>query len=100
MKCSNVSTIRLRGSPNRSEEHTSELQSQSNLVCRLLLEKKKRIYVDKYVNNKSDMDRPAKGLGANEWKHSLHNSRSLLPNDLFRITVCRDFVMKMSNMTH
>src|SRR5688572_31512456 len=30
----------------RSEEHTSELQSQSNLVCRLLLEKKK-----KYIKN-------------------------------------------------
>src|SRR2546430_13248648 len=30
-------------SPLRSEEHTSELQSQSNLVCRLLLEKKKKI---------------------------------------------------------
>src|SRR2546430_7501440 len=29
------------GSRPRSEEHTSELQSQSNLVCRLLLEKKK-----------------------------------------------------------
>src|SRR2546430_5306521 len=29
------------GAP-RSEEHTSELQSQSNLVCRLLLEKKKK----------------------------------------------------------
>src|SRR2546430_13434771 len=29
---------------NRSEEHTSELQSQSNLVCRLLLEKKKNIF--------------------------------------------------------
>src|SRR2546427_6677508 len=28
--------------PFRSEEHTSELQSQSNLVCRLLLEKKKK----------------------------------------------------------
>src|SRR2546430_7816477 len=28
----------------RSEEHTSELQSQSNLVCRLLLEKKKKKY--------------------------------------------------------
>src|SRR5438270_5597815 len=27
---------------NRSEEHTSQLQSQSNLVCRLLLEKKKK----------------------------------------------------------
>src|SRR2546430_10104289 len=32
-------------SVSRSEEHTSELQSQSNLVCRLLLEKKK-IYFD------------------------------------------------------
>src|SRR2546427_8766585 len=30
------------GPPDRSEEHTSELQSQSNLVCRLLLEKKKK----------------------------------------------------------
>src|SRR2546430_8731522 len=28
---------------NRSEEHTSELQSQSNFVCRLLLEKKKKV---------------------------------------------------------
>src|SRR2546427_8752571 len=30
------------GERERSEEHTSELQSQSNLVCRLLLEKKKK----------------------------------------------------------
>src|SRR2546430_12037512 len=29
----------------RSEEHTSELQSQSNLVCRLLLEKKKKSHI-------------------------------------------------------
>src|SRR5256886_8173732 len=35
----------------RSEEHTSELQSQSNLVCRLLLEKKNR--------NSDIMSRPA-----------------------------------------
>src|SRR5256886_7194988 len=35
----------------RSEEHTSELQSQSNLVCRLLLEKKKKksIYHSSYL---------------------------------------------------
>src|SRR2546430_12549757 len=32
----------------RSEEHTSELQSQSNLVCRLLLEKKKKKKINKY----------------------------------------------------
>src|SRR2546427_9343704 len=31
----------------RSEEHTSELQSQSNLVCRLLLEKKKKIMLSR-----------------------------------------------------
>src|SRR2546430_10280371 len=35
------SAARTSASPRRSEEHTSELQSQSNLVCRLLLEKKK-----------------------------------------------------------
>src|SRR2546430_11238575 len=35
-------SARAHGRPDtRSEEHTSELQSQSNLVCRLLLEKKK-----------------------------------------------------------
>src|SRR2546430_2794953 len=33
---------RRSASQPRSEEHTSELQSQSNLVCRLLLEKKKK----------------------------------------------------------
>src|SRR3712207_7002622 len=38
------SALRLPGSlsPRRSEEHTSELQSRQYLVCRLLLEKKKR----------------------------------------------------------
>src|SRR2546430_7859719 len=34
----------------RSEEHTSELQSQSNLVCRLLLEKKKNTKLTEYAN--------------------------------------------------
>src|SRR2546429_3787621 len=42
---------RLGGQPpkNRSEEHTSELQSRLHLVCRLLLEKKKKI--DTYHHN-------------------------------------------------
>src|SRR5438270_5476248 len=35
-------TLSVRSFQVRSEEHTSELQSQSNLVCRLLLEKKKK----------------------------------------------------------
>src|SRR2546427_3485619 len=37
-----VAIAQAWASRRRSEEHTSELQSQSNLVCRLLLEKKKK----------------------------------------------------------
>src|SRR5688572_32427636 len=41
--CRRSADGRRCGRARRSEEHTSELQSQSNLVCRLLLEKKKNI---------------------------------------------------------
>src|SRR5437773_3687592 len=37
-----IDTLVLDGIPRRSEEHTSELQSHHDLVCRLLLEKKKK----------------------------------------------------------
>src|SRR5690606_40604329 len=41
--CNDEGQLSLPGTTdNRSEEHTSELQSRENLVCRLLLEKKKR----------------------------------------------------------
>src|SRR2546427_4237780 len=42
--------------PRRSEEHTSELQSQSNLVCRLLLEKKKN--TTRGITSASDFRNP------------------------------------------
>src|SRR5438270_5040141 len=43
----------------RSEEHTSELQSQSNLVCRLLLEKKKKdIRTSRSATYTPDIDHP------------------------------------------
>src|SRR5476649_3057930 len=44
----------------RSEEHTSELQSHSDLVCRLLLEKKKKIIVNsiKPQKNQTETNRP------------------------------------------
>src|SRR2546430_17014237 len=42
-------TVLLRQNRARSEEHTSELQSQSNLVCRLLLEKKKQTQDSVYM---------------------------------------------------
>src|SRR5690349_22007338 len=41
--------VRCTGSTGRSEEHTSELQSRRDLVCRLLLEKKKEKKVIKHI---------------------------------------------------
>src|SRR2546427_9476686 len=49
----------------RSEEHTSELQSQSNLVCRLLLEKKKK------TNNHKTNDRQHDEMQAAHADHVL-----------------------------
>src|SRR3712207_6879673 len=40
-----VTRVTLRGTHQRSEEHTSELQSRQYLVCRLLLEKKKKYHL-------------------------------------------------------
>src|SRR5438093_3671841 len=47
--CSNISETLFFSKAARSEEHTSELQSLTNLVCRLLLEKKKK--KNKKINN-------------------------------------------------
>src|SRR2546430_12653829 len=51
----------------RSEEHTSELQSQSNLVCRLLLEKKKIVIlnIDFQATQRKGTHRIRYGLAAN-----------------------------------
>src|SRR2546427_2402188 len=40
----------------RSEEHTSELQSQSNLVCRLLLEKKKNAVMTRSEQKRDELE--------------------------------------------
>src|SRR2546427_3516320 len=53
----------------RSEEHTSELQSQSNLVCRLLLEKKKKLKIKSTVENNSA------SLDARPLSHAYNSSR-------------------------
>src|SRR2546427_6631441 len=50
---------RRRAPPDRSEEHTSELQSQSNLVCRLLLEKKKRADHNRMSTDMTDISSSA-----------------------------------------
>src|SRR2546426_3967165 len=47
--------LRLRVAEIRSEEHTSELQSPCNLVCRLLLEKKKKKNIRKYNDSRRNI---------------------------------------------
>src|SRR2546427_4920092 len=64
----------------RSEEHTSELQSQSKLVCRLLLEKKKQCRG--YPERGPDHARPGKPL-----HHRVHLSAR--PGDRARDRQCR-----------
>src|SRR5206468_5794526 len=46
--------VQRRSTNSRSEEHTSELQSRSDLVCRLLLEKKKKTNNDHLDKNQDD----------------------------------------------
>src|SRR5436190_13743286 len=46
-----------RAAPSRSEEHTSELQSHSDLVCRLLLEKKKKKEREREIQFNETIDR-------------------------------------------
>src|SRR2546430_2898151 len=56
----------------RSEEHTSELQSQSNLVCRLLLEKKKeQLFPSVLAQSRCQADRrpPAKARGSHSHRY-------------------------------
>src|SRR2546430_9686920 len=50
MQYADLDTAELAAGRERSEEHTSELQSQSNLVCRLLLEKKKNYHYQLQTN--------------------------------------------------
>src|SRR2546430_6750571 len=59
----------------RSEEHTSELQSQSNLVCRLLLEKKKK---------KDDLQLQLR-QHAESPSHKVHDERRLVYATLFHV---------------
>src|SRR3989440_1876594 len=59
----------------RSEEHTSELQSRSDLVCRLLLEKKKK--TEAVPNNRGDHDRLPEGGLAPRLHHNTEEARPL-----------------------
>src|SRR2546430_10215735 len=59
LKCGKTSHTKSSCTKTRSEEHTSELQSQSNLVCRLLLEKKKHYALYRWHRHFLDCQRRA-----------------------------------------
>src|SRR5476649_1909351 len=74
----------------RSEEHTSELQSHSDIVCRLLLEKKKRSEIvlmsRKYLRTRINAANPARTKNANSSPSKSHISTAspfLLRNHFF-----------------
>src|SRR5256885_1032096 len=66
-----------RWTATRSEEHTSELQSPCNLVCRLLLEKKKQLHSRYPIRSQHDHPYPAPAHGL-----PLHYSRPICSSGL------------------
>src|SRR5256886_3225565 len=67
----------------RSEEHTSELQSQSNLVCRLLLEKKKK-KLDKRKIEIAETDAPSEQRDVPQ-RSALHHATRVLDNTVAQL---------------
>src|SRR2546430_9805670 len=61
----------------RSEEHTSELQSQSNLVCRLLLAKKKKQYPEGILLRRK---KPAPSVGFGSASYGHHRPTDSMPS--------------------
>src|SRR2546426_9214031 len=69
MRNTSISALKVVSAPAcRSEEHTSELQSPCNLVCRLLLEKKKRVGPRRVYDKRQDNRRSSD-------IHTLHRSQ-------------------------
>src|SRR5688500_19880760 len=58
----------------RSEEHTSELQSPCNLVCRLLLEKKNHLQILLIIYNKHELELPIHHL---HFQYYIHNLKQM-----------------------
>src|SRR6516162_10016121 len=76
----------------RSEEHTSELQSPCNLVCRLLLEKKKNISVRMVSPGKTGRENRASMLLGRSGPYSAH-SRRMAPVPLPKLILSFFFLM-------
>src|SRR5256885_4152867 len=75
-----LSLVDVIAQPERSEEHTSELQSPCNLVCRLLLEKKQRTVArpkTKASGRRHEISHSNAMISLNAWQHHQTMSVSL-----------------------
>src|SRR5256886_5882465 len=80
----------------RSEEHTSELQSQSNLVCRLLLEKKKQTFSNPSFQLILEKQASIAGRVAFEPEHTVRGRIS----DDARVSSCSRQVRQLTSRPH
>src|SRR5256886_6623627 len=93
-----ISRCVCRRSRWRSEEHTSELQSQSNLVCRLLLEKKK-INNPHYATNYSNRFSKSTSSAQPHLRRTSFNSRyiSVLPIACLDLKQCLMYIVSYAS---
>src|SRR6202035_5330534 len=84
----NHGSYSFKGRYQRSEEHTSELQSQFHLVCRLLLEKKKNKIMKDHTPSCVHGPRSARVMPHD---HSSATSPTLLSTDRSRLYCCSFF---------
>src|SRR5690606_40868379 len=81
------------GGTMRSEEHTSELQSRENLVCRLLLEKKKHVLHDLFVqmesteNNMNGVREALFGNDVMKYEQCNRNDQTYLAQNKYELSV-------------
>src|SRR2546430_7564140 len=79
----------------RSEEHTSELQSQSNLVCRLLLEKKKKKYTSYWHNSLKQM--PISPYSATSFLFRMRHSLSSPYSDILQSLISSNSAVRVTS---
>src|SRR2546421_7646100 len=89
-----------RSSPSRmrrSEEHTSELQSRSDLVCRLLLEKKKKID-DRRPEHRLTPTTPTRGVNALGGQSERLRHTSQQPLQAYKLVACQYTISRAVSM--
>src|SRR5437762_3807828 len=99
MRCCRLPIIRTASSSfSRSEEHTSELQSPMYLVCRLLLEKKKKIHKDLKGDHSDIQDRRRVFIRMSYGSRS-RTEHHVAHTEHINVAVCGKMVLPVASVT-